>query len=684
MSEPNVEKRPNPESNSCFDRKSQPYFSWPAGCNPVCLNGKGFVSSINDNTPLEEIGDFSEETMEWLEELKANTKKMMQEQIVCRHLSAYFAITSLKSEVGKFDLSLYKSVESINAAIPLTIEADYAALKVNAVRYNLINNDCFGQHISACFEDMQKPEKQETLRVILMESINHAMVLRLRIKGANENLLYVASLYDPNLTNAIVRCENKQLRTFENYSLKDFLHGVHAKKAERYEAYYDSVEPITLLMECHLAISKEDVIKKPMVLEKFSPDRLTPTHTYLILAGNFADDLVGLQSYFQTIKTNELIILLAAKSGKKTPGLYVAMQNGHSEIVQAFGELLNLIPEEDSRADLLAAENEMGVPALAIALFTGETKAIKTFGALVNQIIHEEKKRIELFAARDQAGTPGLCLAFRPKKVKAIEAYIELLAQIQDEHQRVELVLAINKYGKSELFEALSKGNAELLPVCVKLLNLIPNKERYFELIAEKDKYLAAGIDDALRSKNVEAIPIYVELLGQIQDEDKRAELILAKDPSYMPALQVALITGDITAIQSYGKLLKSITKEDKRAQLIAARDDHGIPAVFFGNAVSIKAFKELLQLLSPTGLLKLANLLTLEDDESFLMFYMPKFVKDVEATLAYQELIKWFPEEVQGKLLDLIAVTSAESTFEFDDDKQRQPIQVTRAELGS
>lgn len=117
---------------------------------------------------------------------------------------------------------------------------------------------------------------------------------------------------------------------------------------------------------------------------------------------------------------------------------------------------------------------------------------------------------------------------------------------------------------------------------------------------------------------------------------------------------------------------------------MIAARDGNGIPALFAGNAVAIRAFEELLQLLSPTELIQLANLLTIEDDESLLMFHMPIFVKDIEATLAYQELIKWFPEGVQGKLLDLIAVTSAESTFEFDDDEQRQPTQLTGAELGS
>jgi hypothetical protein len=213
------------------------------------------------------------------------------------------------------------------------------------------------------------------------------------------------------------------------------------------------------------------------------------------------------------------------------------------------------------------------------------------------------------------------------------------------------------------------------------LLKLIPNKDRYFELLAEKDKYLAAGINNAWLLKNVEAIPIYGELFDQIQDENKRAELILAKDRSGTPILHAVLRNGNVTAIQAYGKLLKSITNEDKRAELIAARDDNGIPALFAGNAIAIKAFGELLQLLSPTELIKLANLLTIDDDESLLMFYMPRFVKDIEATLAYQELIKWFPEEEQGKLLDLIAETSAENTFEFDDDEQRQ---LTGAELDS
>ena len=78
---------------------------------------------------------------------------------------------------------------------------------------------------------------------------------------------------------------------------------------------------------------------------------------------------------------NTKIQLLEAKNNKHFPGLYVASQNGHDQVVSTYiTEVLNsttLSPE--TKKQLLAAKNHEGTPGLYIALHKGQALIVQAY-----------------------------------------------------------------------------------------------------------------------------------------------------------------------------------------------------------------------------------------------------------------------------------------------------------------
>ena len=175
------------------------------------------------------------------------------------------------------------------------------------------------------------------------------------------------------------------------------------------------------------------------------------------------------------------LLLLAAKDVKNLPGLYFALQKGHADAIRAFGKLLLLVPE-DQRAELLAAKDINGVPGLYAALMIGNTDAIHEFGELLHQV--SPKERAQLLAITVN-GCSGLAEALKEGKLEALEQYIEIVKKTEpvlSAQDRAALLTyirkshAVQKWGmwfNTSHYEALKKKNPDFHFRFTEMLNAL-------------------------------------------------------------------------------------------------------------------------------------------------------------------------------------------------------------------
>jgi ankyrin repeat protein len=72
--------------------------------------------------------------------------------------------------------------------------------------------------------------------------------------------------------------------------------------------------------------------------------------------------------------------ILTAKDQDGTPGLFMALQNGHTDTVKTFVEqVLNSELALEYKMEILAVKNQDGTPGLLFALKNGHTDTVKTF-----------------------------------------------------------------------------------------------------------------------------------------------------------------------------------------------------------------------------------------------------------------------------------------------------------------
>ncbi|MCD6027326.1 MAG: ShET2/EspL2 family type secretion system effector toxin [Solimicrobium sp.] len=651
------------------------------------------------------------------------------EKILCRHLATQFVKDAWeeKSGKGKVNMAHYSSEETLAQHISRETEDTHKILRNTANRYILINNDELGEHLVARFEDMRRPEKNETLRLLTLESTNHCMGLRLRMKGTKEHPVFVITFYDPNKTDVTVRCEANQLSTFKTYSLKQFLNGIDSNKPAWYEHYYKGMEPISVLAECNLVSFTKNVAKDIKILENFTVSEVTPTHICLLVWGNFAKDLIGLRNKFEEIGENsyeellnlltakrkgepglfkamafnypdivnayreilqsfkeiasdKLIDLLIAKTSAGTPGLYIALQDGHADAIEAYGELLKLFPQSEysKLTDLLDAKNATGMSGLGMALGTGHAHAIKAYGKLLKLFPEiDPSKLVELLTAK-LAKAPGLFKAMQNGHADAIEAYGELLKLFPEiKFSQLADLLAAKTDEVPGLYIALEVGDAGVVKAYGNLLKLFPKigTNKLVDLLtAKKDE--VPGLYMALETGHIGAVKAYGDLLKLFPDiaSNKLVDLLAAKAEE-APGLCVALQNGHAATVIAYMELLKLFPEIDpgKLVDLIAAKTEKGTPGLYLallsGHPEAITAYGELLRMLPEIKRHKLIQLLAAKSANGTSGLFIALHCGHTDAITAYEKLFQLLDDKEREQLLDLLEETTPTSTpwlFQF------------------
>ena len=352
-------------------------------------------------------------------------------EINCIHLVEHRQAVQERSSQLKFDDVQYASEVAIAAHVSYDTEAKHLHLRAHAAETHLLHNRDFGKTLVQQFDAMTR--KNETARLILLTSTDHAMSVGLKIKKEDGKPHYVAEMFDPNRTTSHVRLASDSLHAFETQTLKSFI-----DTESTYKNYYP--EPDGLSMMFIRPSPQENpasgAVENRALTSCIEDKKINAIAIWHMLAHGFAGDLRRLKNEITNRSVKEQIRLLAAKDANGNPGLFMALQDGHAEAIKAFGELLELLPPE-KRSKLLAATNAKREHGLSMALQYGHAEAIKAFGELLKQV--PPKERAKLLATKSANGIHGLVKALANGHTEAITAFGELLTLVSPQ-ERIKLL----------------------------------------------------------------------------------------------------------------------------------------------------------------------------------------------------------------------------------------------------
>lgn len=492
-----------------------------------------------------------------------------EDEIVCRHLALLYLKMFGRTQTDKVDFSPFASVETIAKQMPPDADEQYRLFTSTAKENYLIDNDGFGKFLAEQFASMANNE--ETLKKMLLRSTSHAMAVVLKIKtGDDGKKEYVVLFYDPNSTTNHRRFCTDDPDKLKQQALVSYL------PDEKY--YYPQQSCVSLI-----SIFDENAGANAPATRTLSNlcREITPMLIWHLLQGRYAKALEDwqpsilryLQAHPQAVQQDPLMNLLA-----------MALQEGHTETIRAYGQLLALVPGPQMATrlpELLAAKNHYGVSGLHMVLQEGHAEAIQAYGEMLAALIPETHRATvlpELLAAQRKGGVSGLSMAVQKGHAKAIRAYSKVLAALIPETQRAavlpELLAVRNRDSALGLCMALQQGHADTIRAYGELLALIPEAQRatvLAELLAARDEDGVPGLYLAVQNSHAEAIRAYGELLALIPDAQRVAvlpDLLAAKAGDGMPALYMALFLGRHKGIRAYGELLGSTLLQTHPAAL--------------------------------------------------------------------------------------------------------------------
>ena len=626
---------------------------------------------------------------------KATFSGTNKKKIECRHLAEHRQSVQERSPQIKFDDAQFASTEEIAIQVSYNTEAKYSHLLAHATEACLFHNRDFGKTLVQQFAAMAT--EGEASRLILLTSTGHAMSVGLKRKVKDGKLHYVVELFDPNLTTSHVRIASDSLSTLETLTLENLIDG-----AALYKQYYPEPDGLSMMFvrpppqeEQAMTGPAQGAVESRTLTSSIEDKEINATALWHMLGNGFAGDLRRLKGEIASRPETERIELLAAKDARNTPGLFIALQEGHADAIKAFGELLLLVPE-DQRAALLAAKDARNLPGLFIALQEGRVDAIKAFGELLLMV--PEDQRAALLAAKDARNLPGLFIALREGRADAIRVFGELLLMVPAE-QRAGLLAAKSAKGKSGLAAALEAGKLEALEQYVEIVKktapALSARERaallkdirqshavqifgvwfnfsHYEALQKEHpdfhlrfqemenallpltpkevRSIISSLSMALQQGRADAIEALVKLLNRVPPE-QRAALLAAKDARNIPGLYTALEDGYADAIKAFAELL-DLVPEEQRAPLVAAKYG-GDPGLFIalqnGHADAIKAFGDLLRRVPEE---QRVELLAAKDVNGAPGLYAALMTGNTDALKAFGDLLHLVPPERRGELL--------------------------------
>jgi hypothetical protein len=357
-------------------------------------------------------------------------------RLVCRHIVPLIFRMIAKNPDGKIDFSHFDDASDLALRAGPEIEGEYTRLMATALESHLVDDTRLGEFLAAQFADMEK--NGEEMRLILAESANHVMGFKLGCKGKAGEKVYRSFFYDPNATKDPVLNKRHALQPIELSSMESYL------SSDALEAYALGNHGLLTMHVVNIdaiidnAIPAKPVRKLTSCLVKDRSDNEILWHQ---AAGGFTDDMKLMKARLAACSSKEERETFLATMLHDASPLHLAMGYDDGDVVDAFTELLAEVPEEE-RAHLAKGEDADGQSGLTLALRQGLSEPVQAYGRLLKLV--PESAHDELVLARGKNNVPALAEALtgehtlfadKAEHAKAIEAYGALFPDtLQDEH----------------------------------------------------------------------------------------------------------------------------------------------------------------------------------------------------------------------------------------------------------
>jgi ankyrin repeat protein len=237
----------------------------------------------------------------------------------------------------------------------------------------------------------------------------------------------------------------------------------------------------------------------------------------------------------QIVSQSEIKFILEAKDSNGTPGLYYALQEGHTDTVKAFLEALPGLKEfeltADQIKDILEAKNQNGTPGLYMALQEGRADTVKAFlealpGLKEFELTADQIK--DIVEARWK-GTPGLHMALQNGHADTVKAFLEALPGLKEfeltADQIKDILEAKRDDGVPGLAMVLFNGHGQAVKA---FLEALPGLKE-FELTADQIKDIVEartsdgvlGLTVVREQKHQQTEEVYLANLRKLGLDDK-------------------------------------------------------------------------------------------------------------------------------------------------------------------
>jgi hypothetical protein len=408
------------------------------------------------------------------------------EVVECRHLALTWA--SQLQATGKPDYAAFGSKDAIRNSVRPEAEALYINLLTRSPDVRLVPLDQWGGFMAEQLKSLEAAGVPAA-RQWLVNSGNHGMALELKVKQGPSGTRYVARFYDPNLTATHKRMGSDSIAEFEAMAITALLN-----KPSLQQAYFGE-ESVAMVV----ALPPGGAASLPPASD---PDRrlagpIPPLDASVmdpLLAYGFAGTLRDIEPQVVELAQRhpaKAEHLLTARGSDGSPGLSMAVADGHVHAVSAFVDLVAASGlDKPAQMRLLAAPARQGELGLAEALGKGEPKTAQAYlEALDRHPLLNASDKARLLATRGADGRTALVHALvsgRPETAAALTGWIARLDVAPE--VRCALLLAIDHDRSPALGEPMQVNAADRVMAYARAVLDSPMSDR------EKVHVLKAGV----------------------------------------------------------------------------------------------------------------------------------------------------------------------------------------------
>jgi hypothetical protein len=465
--------------------------------------------------------------------------------IWCRHFATRFVQQQGKKRmlVDQFDAAASIRAMFSGQLAALCDDHDVAIARAPQHAKHLVHATQFGRYLSAMATALGsvaaagEPADANSLLI----AANHVMAAHVQRKTKNGQAYYTAKVFDPNHTANYKRVEAQHPQDLERLQFKDLLIDPNAG-----DDYAPPGETLTLAAVC---VEHNNLHMSQLQCTPLNPGQQLPRASDLFLAlGNGLHEALTAMAQALAdhagMTAQELLGVLSAKDPGGTPGLHMAMQEGHADTLRVFSGILQSaeLPIDD-KARLLAARDAAGTPGLSVAMEDDHADTVRAFGEALQLLNLPHSQAVPLLAAKNNQGDPGLWFAMQQGCTDTVHAFGAALKSLGlPSNQVAQLLTAIDGKGIPALLMAMRFGHADTVKAygnAIQSLEL--SSQDTFDLVAAAAPNGIPGIVVALGAGQLDSAKAGCDIFTAL-DIDPQKALDLLQPYGNHPELSAAAV----------------------------------------------------------------------------------------------------------------------------------------------